>query len=51
MPSVRPFEPTQDGSLLSQGARRFLAPNKMRPPINPALLKHAEVRAAARQNR
>ena len=38
------------GSLSSR-VRRFLAPNKLRPPINPALLKHAEVRAAARQNR
>ena len=51
MPSVRPSELAQNGSPLSQRVRRFLAPNKMRPPINPALLKHTEARAAARQNR
>jgi uncharacterized membrane protein len=55
MPTFSPppatVEPAPNGSLLSQRVRRFLAPNKMRPPIDPALLKHAEVRAAARQNR
>jgi uncharacterized membrane protein len=51
MPSVSPpqvtVEPVHDGSRV----RRFLAPNRLRPPINPALVKHAEVRAAYRQNR
>jgi uncharacterized membrane protein len=37
----------------SDGKRlhRFLVPNRMPPPINPDLLKHAEERAEARQNR
>src|SRR5271154_6245134 len=51
MPSGRPSEPARNGSPLSRRVRRFLVPNKMRPPINPALVKHAELRAAARQNR
>jgi uncharacterized membrane protein len=51
MPSVRLSEPGQDGSLLSQRVRRFLAPNRRRPPINPALLKHQEERALVSQNR
>ena len=55
MPSVRPsqatVEPARRGPLRSKRVRQFLAPNKMRPPINPALLKQAEARAAARQNR
>jgi uncharacterized membrane protein len=55
MPSVRPseatVEPPHHAPLRSRRVRRFLAPNKMRPPINPALLAHAEARASARQNR
>ena len=51
MQGVRPsqaiVEPVRDRSRL----RRFLAPNRLRPPINPALLKHAEIRAEVRQNR
>jgi uncharacterized membrane protein len=31
--------------------RHWLFPNKLRPPINPALLKHAQQRAMVRQNR
>ena len=34
-----------------QRLHRFLAPNKMQPPINPDLLKHAQERAEVRQNR
>ena len=55
MPSVRPSQaavrPPHRGPLRSKHVRRFLAPNKMRPPINPALLRHAEKRASVRQNR
>src|SRR3954452_18805793 len=36
---------------LSTTMRRVGVPAKMPPPINPALLKHAEERAQARQNR
>jgi uncharacterized membrane protein len=31
--------------------RRLLVPDKLPPPINPALLKHAELRAESAQNR
>jgi uncharacterized membrane protein len=51
MSSVRQPEPTHNSSTLSHRVHRFLVPNKMRPPINPALLKHAEMRASVRQNR
>ena len=51
MPSVRPSQVTVEPAHNGSHVRRFLAPNKLRPPINPALLKHAELRAAARQNR
>ncbi len=51
MPSVRRPEPAQHDSPVRRGARQFLAPNKLRPPINPALLKHQEERASATQNR
>ena len=43
--------PAHDGAHRHQRVHRFLFPNKPRPPINPALLKHAEDRAAVRQNR
>ena len=51
MPSVSRPEPAQHESPLRRGVRQFLAPNKLRPPINPALLKHQEERASATQNR
>jgi len=51
MPSVRRLQATVEPAQDRARVRRFLAPNKLRPPINPALVKHAEIRAAARQNR
>ncbi|HWG08337.1 MAG TPA: DUF1003 domain-containing protein [Solirubrobacteraceae bacterium] len=55
MPSDHPpdavAEPTHNGSSAHKPVRRFLVPNELPQPINPALLKHAEERAAARQNR
>jgi uncharacterized membrane protein len=55
MPSDHPsravVEPAHNGASLGPRVRRFLVPNKPRPPINPALLKHAEERASAEQNR
>jgi uncharacterized membrane protein len=51
MPTVRPSQVTVQLAHHRSRVHRFLAPNKLRPPINPALLKHAEIRAAARQNR
>ena len=51
MPSVSRPEPAQHESPLRRGVHQFLAPNKLRPPINPALLKHQEERASATQNR
>ena len=46
-------ESAHKGASFGPRLRRFLVPppNKPRPPINPALLKHAEERASARQNR
>ena len=51
MSTVRPSQVTVEPAHGDSHVRRFLAPNKLRPPINPALLKHAEIRAATRQNR
>src|SRR5690348_15880026 len=50
-PSQAVTKPARNGASLGSHVRRFLAPNKPRAPINPALLKHAEERASARQNR
>jgi uncharacterized membrane protein len=44
-------EPAHKGPPLAPRVRRFLVPNKPRPPINPVLVKHAEERASAEQNR
>jgi uncharacterized membrane protein len=38
-------------SDLGKRLHRFVLPNRMQPPINPELLKHAQKRAEARQNR
>jgi len=43
--------PAHNGSWQHLRVRRLLLPNKLRSPINPALLKHAEERATVRQNR
>jgi uncharacterized membrane protein len=43
--------PAPNGSSRRMRVRRLLLPNKLRPPINPALLKHAQERAEVRQNR
>src|SRR5690242_8369184 len=43
--------PLPNGSSRRTRVRRFLFPNKLQPPINPALLKHAEERATVKQNR
>jgi uncharacterized membrane protein len=43
--------PSHDGTPLHARLGRFLFPNRPRRPINPELLKHAEERAQARQNR
>ena len=55
MPSDHPVEdvagPAKDGRSRGERLHHFLAPNRMQPPINPDLLKHAEERASARQNR
>ena len=55
MPSDHPSravaEPAHNGSSARKPVRRFLVPNRLPEPINPALLKHAEERASARQNR
>jgi uncharacterized membrane protein len=56
MPSDQPSrtvaDPTHNGESLGRTLHRFLTPvPKLKPPINPALLKHAEERAEARQNR
>src|SRR6476619_6186909 len=50
-PSQTVVEPAHDGAPLGPRVRRFLFPNPPRPPINPALVKHAEQRASAEQNR
>lgn len=50
-PSRAVVEPAHNGASLGPRVRRFLVPNKPRPPINPALVKHAEERASAEQNR
>ena len=50
-PSGAVVEPAHNGDSLGPSVRRFLVPNKPRPPINPALVKHAEERASAEQNR
>src|SRR6476620_3475959 len=50
-PSQTVVEPAHDGAPLGPRVRRFLFPNPPRPPINPALVKHAEPRASAEQNR
>jgi uncharacterized membrane protein len=50
-PSQAVAEPAHNGSPHHERVRRFLFPNPPRPPINPALLKHTEERAAAKQNR
>ena len=39
------------GEGLGHRLGRWLAPRKLSPPVNPALLKHAEQRAQERQNR
>jgi uncharacterized membrane protein len=44
-------ERAHSGAPSASHLRRFLVPNKPRPPINPALVKHAEERASAQQNR
>src|SRR5258708_37929031 len=44
-------EPAHNGAPLGSRVHRLLIPNKPRPPINPALVKHAEERASAEQNR
>jgi uncharacterized membrane protein len=45
-------EPTLKPKTVHRRLHRFLIPGpKLQPPINPALLKHAEERAAVRQNR
>jgi uncharacterized membrane protein len=55
MPSDRPSqavtEPAHDGASPAPSVHRFMLPNRPRPPINPALVKHAEQRASADQNR
>jgi uncharacterized membrane protein len=43
--------PAHNGSSHRARVRRVLLPNKAQPPINPALLKHAEERATVSQNR
>ena len=44
--------PTHNGKTPGERLRRFLVPvPKLKPPINPALLKREQERAQARQNR
>lgn len=43
--------PNGHGPSLGSRLRRWLAPRRLPPPINPALLKHAQERAEERQNR
>ena len=51
-PSPAVADPAHNGQSLGRRVRRFLIPApKLQPPINPALLKHAEERATAKQNR
>ena len=50
-PSPAATEPARKRAALVPRVRRNLVPIKPRPPINPALLKHAEERAAVGQNR
>jgi len=56
MPSDRPSQavthPTDNGKTAGHRLHKFLIPvPKLKPPIDPALLKHEEERAEARQNR
>jgi uncharacterized membrane protein len=44
-------EPARNGAPFGQRVHRFLFPNRPLQPINPALVKHAEERASAEQNR
>jgi uncharacterized membrane protein len=41
----------RNGQSHKSGLRRLLLPAKPPPPVNPALLKHAETRAGDAQNR
>jgi hypothetical protein len=43
--------PAPGGSSHPRRWHRWVLPNKPRPPINPALIKHAEDRAELGQNR
>jgi len=44
-------DPTQNGHPLGLHLRRLILPRKLPPPVNPALLEHAEKRAENDQNR
>jgi uncharacterized membrane protein len=43
--------PAHNGHPLGHRIGKFVIPNRLPPPINPDLLKHAEKRAEVRQNR
>jgi uncharacterized membrane protein len=56
MPSDHPSQavahPTHNGKTVGPRLHKFLIPvPKLKPPIDPALLKHEQERAEARQNR
>jgi uncharacterized membrane protein len=56
MPSDHPSQavahPTHNGKTVGHRLHKFLIPvPKLKPPIDPALLKHEQERAEARQNR
>jgi hypothetical protein len=56
MPSDHPSQavahPTHNGKPVGHRLHKFLVPvPKLKPPIDPALLKHEQERAEARQNR
>ena len=49
--STRNAGPAGHDESLGERLRRWFAPRRLPPPINPALLKHTEERAADAQNR
>jgi uncharacterized membrane protein len=49
--TVNDHDSTRNGHTLASRARRFLVPMRLPPPVNPALVKHAEQNAQQAQNR
>src|SRR3954467_11717954 len=48
---TQPDDSSRNGAVRARGIRRFIFPVKLPPPVNPALVHHAEERANDVQNR